>query len=173
MTTFMRITAVGLFLFGVAGLGVAEDTKPGSPPFDDAVFVKEAASGGMLEVALGKIMDGKAKNPAVKAFAERMVTDHTKANEELKKAAAAAGISVPEMLSDKDQKELEHFQNYKGVDIDTAYMKHMLKDHEQDVALFTQASKEAKNPSIKDFAAKTLPVIQEHLKLAKKTAGQE
>jgi putative membrane protein len=172
MTRLLAIVAGGLFLFGVAGLR-AEDTKPGQKPFDDAEFVKIAASDGMHEVALGKIAEGKAKTEPVKSFAERMVKDHTKIGEDLKKAASSAGIPLPEMMSEKDQKHVEHFQSYKGTNFDGDYMKHMISDHEAAVALFTKASQEAKNPAIKDFAAKTLPTVQEHLKLAKKTVGQE
>ena len=173
MKSLLRVVVGGLFLFGAVGLRAAEDTKPGEKPFDDNEFVKKAASGGMHEVALGKIAQTKAKSEFVKSFAERMVTDHTKANENLKKAASAAGIALPEMMSEKDQKHVEHFQNYKGTNFDADYMKHMVSDHEADVALFTKASQEAKNPAIKEFAKTTLPTIQEHLKLAKKITGQD
>jgi len=173
MTRLLGTVLGALFLFGVVGLRADEDTKPGDKPFDDAEFVKKAASGGMHEVALGQIGEKKAKAPPVKSFAERMVKDHTKAGEELKKAASAAGIPLPEMMSEKDQKHVEHFQNYKGTNFDDDYMKHMITDHEADVTLFTKASEQAKNPAIKEFAKATLPVVQEHLKLAKKIVGQE
>jgi len=173
MTRLLKTAVGSLFLFGVVGLRASEDTKPGEKPFDDNEFVKKAASGGMHEVLLAKIAQTKAKSEPVKSFADRMVTDHTKANENLKKAASSAGIALPEMMSEKDQKHVEHFENYKGTNFDGDYMKHMVTDHEADVALFTRASQEAKNPAIKDFAKTTLPTVQEHLKLAKKIAGQE
>ena len=97
-----------------------------------------------------------------------MVDDHGKANEQLKKIAKAAGISVPEKMNDKNQKEYDPFKAYKGENFDQDYIKTMIKDHEEDVKEFTRASKEAKNADVKDFAAKTLPTIQEHLEVAKK-----
>ena len=145
-----------------------EDKKPGEQPFDDAEFVKKAANGGMHEVAIGKIAASRVKSDAVKAFAERMVTDHTKINAELKKAAAAAGLAVPEVMDEKYQKEVDRFKNYTGSDFQGDYVKHMLVDHEADVSLFTRASKEAKNPAIKEFATKTLPTLQDHLKAVRK-----
>jgi len=144
------------------------DEKPADKPFDDAMFVKIAASGGMAEVELGKVGSEKGKSSDVKQFADRLVKDHTKANEELKAAAKAAGIEVPAKIDEKHQKHVEMFRNYKGENFDRDYAKHMVKDHEEDVALFTRASKEAKSQELKDFAAKTLPTLQEHLEMAKK-----
>jgi putative membrane protein len=150
----------------------AEGQKP-AVPFNDTAFVTDAASGGMHEVELGKIAANKAKDPAVKKFAQRMVNDHSKANEALKAAAKAANIPVPDRMSPKDQQEIERFKNYMGESFDSDYAKHMVMDHEKDVAEFTRASKEAKTPQIRDFAAATLPVLQEHLKMAKELPGQQ
>jgi putative membrane protein len=135
----------------------AEDKKPSEQPFDDPTFVKMAALDGMHEVELGKIGAAGAKNADVKKFAEMMVKDHGKANEELKAATKAANIAVPERIDEKHQKRIDTFKNYKGDNFDADYMKHMVSDHTEAVALFTRASKEAKNPQIKDFATKTLP----------------
>jgi len=149
---------------GFTGGSRADDKKP----FSDAEFVKEAGSGGMLEVELGKVAAMKAKNADVKAFAERMVKDHTAANAKLKTAAKTAGFSVPEKLMDEHQKSLDKFKNYKGTDFDKDYVDAMVKDHEEDVQAFTRASKEAKDARVKAFAADTLPVVQQHLEAAKK-----
>jgi len=151
-------------LLGVGGQERRADQKP----FDDATFVMKAASGGMHEVELGKIAQAQAKNDDVKKFAEMMVTDHTKANEELKKCAKEAGVDVPDKMREEEQKEVDRFKNYKGNNFDQDYMKHMVDDHEKDVALFKRASKEAKNPKIKEFATKTLPILQAHLDQARK-----
>lgn len=165
MTHKMMTAAAAVLLAGAFGLR-ADDKK--DAPLDDATFVKKAASGGMLEVELGKVAAKMAKNDDIKKFGERMVKDHTKANEELKTAAKAAGVEVPAKLTDEHAKHFDMFANYKGTDFDRDYAKHMLKDHEEDVALFTRASKELKSKELKDFATKTLPVLQQHLEEAKK-----
>jgi len=149
-------------------IGVRAEDKPPADAFDDATFVKMAANDGMHEVELGKIAQVQAKNDDVKKFAETMVKDHTKANEELKTAAKAANIAVPDKIDDKHQKEIDRFKDYKGTNFDADYMKHMVTDHTEAVTLFTRASKEAKNKELKDFATKTLPTIQAHLEQAKK-----
>jgi len=160
--------ALGTATAVLLGVTAGQDRKPDEKPFNDAEFVKMAASGGMHEVELGKLASTQAKDAEVKKFAEMMVTDHGKANEELKKAAKEAGLEVPDKMNEEHQKEFDKFKDYKGTNFDQDYMKHMLSDHEKDVAEFKRASKEAKNPQIKDFAAKTLPVVQAHLDAARK-----
>ncbi len=102
-------------------------------------------------------------------FGERMVTDHTKANQELPHRDKK-GYKVPTDLEKKDLDVFNQLKDLKGADFDAAYIKDMVKDHEEDVAEFTKASKESKDEDVKAFASKTLPVIQDHLNLAKKVA---
>ena len=122
----------------------------------------------MHEVILGQLAQTKARSDAVKKFATTLVEDHTKANEQLKAAAKDAGIPVPDKMLDVHQKHVEFFKEYKGTNFDADFVKHEITDHEKAIALFTRASKEAKNPKIKAFAAKTLPTLQNHLEQAKK-----
>src|SRR5262249_16493246 len=135
-TMLHAIYGAAFFLVSVATSG--EDRKPAPAPFDDAVFVAKAASGGIHEVELGKLAATRAKREEVKKFAQKMVEDHGKANEELKKAAKEAGLNVPEKMNDEHQKEFDHFKDFKGADFDKEYLKHMLDDHEKDVAEFTR-----------------------------------
>lgn len=154
----------GLTCFGGSR---ADDTKT----FDDKEFVKKAASGGIHEVELGKLASKQASNDKVKSFGERMVKDHTKANEKLKSVAQEAGIRLDEKMMPEHQKHVDHFRDMKGADFDRMYIQHMVKDHEEDVALFRRASTEAKNKSLASFAKETLPTLEEHLKMAKELQG--
>jgi len=170
-------------LFTVAGIllltlvwsvvSVSADEKGKTRPteekaFDDAEFVKMAASGGMLEVELGKVAKEKGVSGDVRKFADRMVTDHTKANKELADIAKAAGFSIATKLLPKHQEHLDHFKKDTSKTFDQDYMKHMVKDHEEDVALFDRATREAKHAELKAFATKVLPTLKEHLEMAKK-----
>lgn len=165
---FHRLKLFAAIVLAVGALGARADDKKPAEPFDDAAFVKMAAIDGMHEVALGKIGTEKATSADVKKLAETLVRDHHKANEELKAAAKAANISVPEKLDEKHQKHLDRFKDYKGDSFDRDFTKHLVADHTEAVVLFSRASKEAKNPQIRAFAAKTLPVIQGHLDRAAK-----
>jgi len=165
----MTWLGAGAFLFGLTiAAAPADDTRTGGKAFADAEFVNKAASGGMHEIELGMLAKTNAANAEVRGFGERMVKDHTTLADWLKTAAKGANLTVPSKMSEKDQKEIDRFSKLKGAEFDKAYMEHMLKDHQQDVGLFEQASKEAKDAGLKAFAAKALPTLKEHLEHAKR-----
>jgi putative membrane protein len=136
----------------------------------DAKFIKKAAQGGMAEVELGQLAQQKASSEEVKKFGERMVTDHTKANDQLKQVAAEEHVDLPQELDAKDKATKARLEKLSGQEFDQAYMKDMVKDHKADVTEFEHASKAAKDPAVKNFAAQTLPVLHSHLREAEKIA---
>jgi putative membrane protein len=145
-----------------AALGVAAARAAES----DATFVKAAASGGMLEVELGKVAVRQASSPDVTAFGERMVTDHTKAGQELAALARTEGLSVPSKMDEKDLAELNELSKLHGAAFDKAYMDAMVKDHEQDVAEF-RAQAALERSDVDRWAAATLPTLESHLAQAR------
>jgi putative membrane protein len=136
----------------------------------DTTFVKKAARGGMAEVELGQLATQKAASEDVKKFGQRMVDDHSKANDQLKQVAAQEHIDLPTEPGAKDKATKARLEKLSGEQFDRAYMTHMVKDHKTDVAEFAHASKTAKDPAVKSFAEQTLPTLREHLKEAEKIA---
>jgi putative membrane protein len=136
----------------------------------DRQFIKKAAEGGLAEVELGKLATEKAESPEVKQFGQRMVDDHTKANDQLKQVASEKGVAVPEKLSAKDAATKARLEKLSGKAFDRAYMRDMVTDHTKDVSEFRMESKNAKDPDVKNFASQTLPTLQDHLKEAKSIA---
>lgn len=134
---------------------------------DDAKFAVDAANGGMAEVALSKIAEQKASDPKVKEFAKQMITDHSKANDELKALAASKNITLPSAPNEEKQKAAADLGEKNGNDFDKAYISQMKKDHNATVKLFEDAEKEVKDPELKAFIVKTLPVIKAHAEHAK------
>lgn len=125
---------------------------------------------------LGKLAQQKASSDAVKQFGERMVTDHTKANDQLKEVASKEGVAVPTTLDKKEQSHIDKLSKLQGPQFDKAYMKDQVKDHQKDVQEFQDEAQLGTNPDIKQFASQTLPVLQQHLDQAKdinKTAKTE
>lgn len=159
-------------LAAAAGRPAAGDDKGGDKPFDDATFVKKAAIGGMFEVESSKLAETKSTNDLVKKFADRMVKDHTKANEELMTIAKGMQAVVPEKMDAKHQKMVDQLSAASGADFDAAYIAEQVKAHDKTVALFKQASTEARNAQLKEFASKTLPTLEEHHKMAKDLQDQ-
>jgi putative membrane protein len=138
----------------------------------DRAFAREAALGSMAEVDLGNLAKEKASSPEVKQFAERMVTDHSKANDELKDWAEKNHVTLPAQLDAKHKATRARLEKLSGAAFDKAYMRDMLSDHKTDVAKFKTESKSAKNADLKDWAGKTLPTLEDHLKQAQDTASK-
>lgn len=134
---------------------------------NDQKFMTKAAQGGMAEVSLGNMAQKKAQSADVKNFGKRMVTDHTKVNQQLEGLAKQKNLTLPTKMDSKHMATEKRLSNLKGATFDREYMKHMVTDHEKDVADFQKAAKTAKDPDVKKFASDTLPALQEHLKLAR------
>lgn len=139
----------------------------------DHKFVMDAAMGGLLEVELGRVAAQRGMSEAVKQFGQRMVDDHSKANQELMSLASTKGMSLPTALDDKHQKDVTKLSAMSGDEFDRAYAKMMLKDHEKDVKEFERQSTRGGDPDIRAFASKTLPTLQEHLQIARTLPGNE
>jgi putative membrane protein len=133
---------------------------------DDKKFLKDAALGGMAEVELGKLAAEKGASDGVKQFGQKMVDDHSKANDQLKEVAAKTQIEVPSSLDSKHQKTLDKLAKLSGPEFDKAYIKDMVKDHREDVSDFQAEAQNGTNPNIRQFAASTLPTLKEHLNMA-------
>jgi putative membrane protein len=122
--------------------------------------MKKAAKGGMMEVSMGNLAEQNAQSDDVKSFGKRMVTDHGKANDELKSIAAQKGVTLPskeppfKWSSDKN------------------YLNMMVQDHQKDLAEFLEEAKSGTDPEVKKFAEDTAKVVQEHLDLAKETQNK-
>jgi putative membrane protein len=139
----------------------AQQTRPADQ--ESINFVTKAASGGMLEVQLGQLAQQKAKSQRVKDFGGMMVTDHSKANDELKGLAASQNVIIQTSLLPEHQKHLDMMTKMSGADFDKHYMDMMVSDHKEDINEFKKESNNSKNEAFKSFAAKTLPVLQKHL----------
>jgi putative membrane protein len=147
-----------------AATATSTDTSKSS----DRDFVVDAASGGLMEVELGKIAETNAASAQVKEFGRMMVTDHTKANNELKEVAAKQNIAIGATPMEKQQKKIDDLKAKKGADFDKDYVDMMVDDHKDDVDKFKKEAEKGNDSAVKAFAAKTLPVLLKHLDHAQK-----
>ncbi|MDB5061541.1 MAG: hypothetical protein JWP67_1384 [Mucilaginibacter sp.] len=136
--------------------GIAVDEK-------DAKFATDVANAGMAEVALGKIAAEKATNPQVKDFANMMVTDHGKANEELMAIAKKKNITLPAAPDQEHQKKAADLSAKSGKEFDKDYVDAMVDGHKKAASLLEDGSKNCKDTELMAFATKTLPVVKAHL----------
>jgi putative membrane protein len=163
------VTTFCTFLGCWAVLAHQETTQPPTAriPVSDTQFAKKAAQGGTAEVKMGQLAQEKGTSDSVKKFGKRMVEDHSKAGDELKKAAAQENITLPDDVSAKDKATYDALSKLSGAAFDRAYARDMVKDHEEDVADFNKEASGGQKPAIKDFASRTLPTLQDHLLQAK------
>lgn len=138
----------------------------GSLSSSERNFLMKAAEGGRMEVELGQRAASQASNDQVKTFGQRMVDDHTKANQRLEQIAASKGITIDKSKSSSSGKAGQ-MMNMSGEQFDRAYMRHMVSDHQKDVSEFEKMSNNAKDPEVKAFASETLPTLREHLQQAR------
>ena len=174
LKNLLSTVAVGFGLFTLNAHSAEADAAKGGAKLApaDQKFVMKAAQGGMAEVKLGELAKEKGKSDEVKKFGEQMVTDHSKANEELKGVATQKGITLPEKLDASHTAAIEKMSKLEGDQFDKAYVADMLKDHKEDVAEFEQASKSLKDPEIKGFATNTLPTLKQHLEHVQALKGE-
>lgn len=153
--------------------GYGEDAAGVSQQLDTTAFAVKAASGGLMEVALGQLAQQKASDAGVKKFGQTMVADHGKANKELQALAAAQKIALPTAPLPQHQQHIAHLNTLAAAAFDSTYMAMMVQDHQHDIAAFGKAAQDdQENAAIRSFAQKTLPVLKQHLQLAQQTLGQ-
>jgi putative membrane protein len=133
----------------------------------DKEFVIQAGYAGLAEVTLSELALTRSENAEVKAFAQRMVTDHGRNNEELQKLATAKGLALPTALDDARAESLDKLRAA-GRDFDAGYAAQMVTDHQKAVADFENAEGTLQDGDVRAFVSRTLPVLREHLQHARR-----
>jgi len=140
-------------------------------PFDKE-FMTDAARGGMVEVQLGNAAARSAASNEVKQFGQRVATDHSQMSQTLRRLAAALNVELPQELEPEQRNMISRLQNLSGKAFDSEYMKMMIDDHMKDIPEFERAASQATNPEVKQFASQALPMLRDHLKMARDIAGK-
>ena len=156
-----------LGVFVLLAAGIFSCANPDSTKFSSA-----AARGGLTEVELGRLAVQRGSNPAVKSFGQRMIEDHSRANNELKSIAARKSLALPPDINSDQKTTMDNLSKLSGAEFDQEYMSDMVKDHEADAKEFENQAAKGTDADIKAFVAKTLPMIQGHLQMARDVANQ-
>jgi putative membrane protein len=157
----MRIVQlmVGVLLIGGFQTITAQDKSNDTTA---RYFIIQASIGNLQEVAIGHLAAGKAMSPEVKAFANRMVTDHSKAEAQLMRLIKTRGFQIPPVATDSPVEDMM-LKNTDPKDFDRMYVHMMVPDHRSTVQLFEKYALTGKDPDVKAFAQQTLPTLKEHL----------
>jgi putative membrane protein len=151
---------------------VAEEQNDNNKDSDaekDADFAVEVADGGLYEVQLSTMALTKSTSAEVKKFAQMMVDDHTKANNELKALAGEKGIALPDVMGEKKQKKYYDLErDEKKENFDKNYMDEMVQDHKDMINKFEKEAENGNDADVKSWAAGKLSTLRHHLEEAER-----
>ena len=136
-----------------------------SPPLTNADFVMHASVGNTFEIEESKLALDRATDPRIKAFAQKMISDHTTAEKNLQEAAGKDKLKTEPMLDKAHQAMLDNLKTFNGADFDKIYMADQIAAHTETVALVSDYKANGKQVALKGWADETLPVVREHLEM--------
>ncbi len=160
----MYLTFVGLTVLAHAAVAGAA--------MDSSKFLSQTARDGRAEVDLSQIAAEKAASPEVKQFAQRMIQDHAKMNQDVQDLAARKNIQLPTDLTAQQQAEHQKLETLSGKKFDQEFMRYNVQDHRKDVADFKRQAQQGSDPDIKQLASQSLPALESHLRMAQQVAKQ-
>jgi putative membrane protein len=153
------------------GLACTASAQSSALNATDSAFMEHAIVDGMAEVQMGQLALDKSSDAQVKQLAQRIVTDHKKADHELRKLAVRKHVRLPATPTADAQQEAASMKQMEGADFDRAWAAAMVKDHNKAIDMFTTESQQAKDADLRKFAESTTPTLRTHLEMAQKLNG--
>lgn len=150
--------------------GGAASAGAGQVSRADQKLMSEIAQANLAEISTGKLAQEKSQNDQVKSFAQKMVDDHTKALDDLRQLAQAKGVTLP-TEPDRQQKAMEkRLSSLSGEKFDKQYLEQAgERSHKESHKLLKQASTKAQDTDLKNYASKTMGVVESHQQMAEET----
>lgn len=163
----MRSMVAAVICVASLGAAVAASSAGADLSRGERKFLEGIARHSMAEIQTGKIAEARGANREVKNFGKLMVEEHGKGYESVVQLAKAKGIALPGEPDAAHWKQVDKLKALSGAEFDRRYVEAMIKDHEKDVKAFQKMSRGAKDPDVKTFATKTLPMVEGHLAMAR------
>jgi putative membrane protein len=155
--------------------GAATSQYPQGNPSDvaaDMPFIRDAVSANRMEVRLGQLAQTRATNAAVKQFGQRMITDHSRMEDQVNSVVVNTGVAFTPSINAQHQATINRLERVSGSEFDRAYMNAMIQGHQEDVSRFQAQSQSARSVQVRNLAINSLPVLQQHLSLAVQVGSQ-
>lgn len=132
----------------------------------DETFVRETAQSGQMEVEMARLGIDRAQDEQVRQFAQTLVNDHTKVNQELKDIATGQRITVPTDAPRTARSHVDELSRLTGQEFDRKFISLMVEGHQKSIQRFEQESRSGRNGAVREFATRTLPTLRDHLSRA-------
>jgi putative membrane protein len=177
MKVGLGIAVVSLGLLLGCSLVASQKPQVSRPPADtlsaaDQTFITNAAAANFAEIETAKMMEQKSKDPGVKDFAKRMVTDHTQASQSLASVAQMVGVTLPATLRADDRAQQDELKKLSGAKLNKTYLRDELGGHKQVISAFESEIEHGQDQAAKNYASQTLPTLQDHIRIAEDVAGK-
>jgi len=156
---FIQLAGAASIAFGAMAMPALADVS--------SDFADDASAKGLAEIQTSRLALDKAHSADVKVYAQKMIDDHTKANQELANVASNAKVKLSDDAALLDKAKKLILEQRDGKDFDAAYANNQISAHEKTIALFQNYLKDGDNNYLKAFAKETLPKLQHHLEMAK------
>lgn len=150
----------------LCGLAAAIPSVARAATDDDKKFLATAAQSDVNEIKLSQLAEQKATNPAVKAFATKMVAEHTKMSNSMKPFADSWGLTPPTDLDDDHKQEYSKLNGLSGADFDKEYIDQMVTDHTKALELFTDEAKDTADAKFRAAVLKGKTMVAAHKNMA-------
>jgi putative membrane protein len=145
------------------GSVVAQTVIPPATPD----FAAGAVQSDEYEIQAAQDALAQSRNPDVRTFAEAMIRDHGRSQNEVRDAATASGLPPPPPAMNGEQAAmLSALQGLRLVEFDRAYARQQVLAHQQALAVEQSYASEGADPNVRRAAQTTVPMIQHHLKMA-------
>ncbi len=128
-------------------------------------FLREAASGNLLEIRSSELAQKSTSNAEVKRFAGMMLADHQKNMAELKPLAKTNVVVLPTDLTVDQKQEMAKLAGLTGSAFDRAYVALQVKAHQQTVGKFETIGQSIGDTDVRAYVDTSLPKLRHHLDL--------
>jgi putative membrane protein len=133
---------------------------------NDKKFLSMAAQSDVNEISLSEVAEQKASDPAVKAFAKKMVAEHKMMTASMKPFADEWGLTPPSGPDEDHQKEMDKLNGMSGKDFDKEYIDQMVTDHGKALDAFTSEAKDTKDAKFRSAVLKGKTHVAAHKNMA-------
>lgn len=166
-----RWLLAALAVTGAVGLAGCADRRDADAGPDEA-FLRQAGQAHLAEILWGGIAAQRAQRPAVKEFAQRLVDEHRILYDRLEQVAQSKNLALPAAPPDEAERFADRLRDRPIAEFDREYLDRVVRAHEADLALYQAQMEQGRDPDIVAYAAKGVPALQEHLRIARDLAAR-
>src|SRR6185503_14226701 len=116
-----------------------------------------ALAGGEKEIQISRLAASHSRNPEVRRLANTMISDHVAIDSRLTSASGMKNVPP------QDGAALHELGTLFGPQFDNRYLAILLADHRDAIALFNNASRNARTGAARTLAGNNLPMLRSHL----------